>query len=130
LSLPRPQTSRAPCGKQQQGGSNVVATSAQTQGSITITATPAAVMAAIADFDAYPRWAAEVARAEVLDHDAEGRASRVRLLIASVAIRDDQILGYQWDGDRAVSWTLESSRMLRGLDGSYTLTPAATGTLV
>ncbi|UMP07479.1 SRPBCC family protein [Amycolatopsis sp. EV170708-02-1] len=87
-------------------------------------------MAAIADFESYPRWAGEITHAEVLELDTDGRAYRVRMHIDAAAIRDEQTLRYRWDGDRAVQWTLESSRMLHSLEGSYTLTATDTGTLV
>ncbi|MFC3456329.1 SRPBCC family protein [Amycolatopsis speibonae] len=108
----------------------MVTTEEQTRSSITIAAAPAVVMAAIADFESYPRWAAEITHAEVLELDTDGRAHRVRLHLDAAAIRDEQILRYRWDGDRSVRWTHESSRVLHSLDGSYTLTTTDTGTLV
>lgn len=106
----------------------MVSTAEQTRSSITISATPAAVMTAIADVEAYPQWAGEVTRAEVLDRDTDGRPGRVRLQIDAAAVRDEQILTYRWDNDRTVSWSLESpTRMLHRLDGSYTLTATTAG---
>ncbi|AUG76789.1 cyclase [Kitasatospora sp. MMS16-BH015] len=101
-----------------------------TRSSITIAATPAEVMAVIADFAAYPEWTGEVKEIEVLETAENGRAAQVRLLLDAGAIRDDHTLAYTWDGDREVSWTLVKSQMLRSLDGSYALAPAAGGTEV
>ncbi|WP_415950807.1 SRPBCC family protein [Streptomyces sp. KLOTTS4A1] len=101
-----------------------------TSSSITIEASPAEVMAVIADFARYPDWTGEVKQAEVLKADAEGRAEQVRLVMDAGAIKDDQVLGYTWTGDNEVSWTLVKSQMLRALDGSYVLTPSGTSTLV
>ncbi|MFJ9771563.1 SRPBCC family protein [Kitasatospora sp. NPDC101157] len=98
-----------------------------TRSSITIDATPAEVMAVIADFAAYPAWTGEVKEVEVLGTAEDGRATEVRLLLDAGAIRDEHTLSYAWDGDREVRWTLVRSQMLRSLDGSYTLVPLAGG---
>ncbi|MFF1902103.1 SRPBCC family protein [Kitasatospora sp. NPDC058218] len=94
-----------------------------TRSSITIDATPAKVMAVIADFAAYPAWTGEVKEIEVLETAENGRAAQVRLLLDAGAIRDEHVLAYTWDGDREVGWTLVRSQMLRSLDGSYSLAP-------
>ncbi|MFJ9519717.1 SRPBCC family protein [Kitasatospora sp. NPDC101801] len=101
-----------------------------TRSSITIDATPAEVMAVIADFAAYPAWTGEVKEVEVLETAGNGRAAQVRLLLDAGAIRDEHVLAYTWDGDREVSWTLVKSQMLRSLDGSYALAPVGSGTEV
>ncbi|WP_371482114.1 SRPBCC family protein [Kitasatospora sp. NBC_00315] len=101
-----------------------------TRASITIEATPAEVMAVIADFAAYPAWTGEVKEIEVLETGADGRAAQVRLLLDAGAIRDEHVLAYTWDGDRQVGWTLVKSQMLRTLDGSYALAPLGDGTEV
>ncbi|MFF2039209.1 SRPBCC family protein [Kitasatospora sp. NPDC058170] len=98
-----------------------------TRSSITIDATPAEVMAVIADFAAYPAWTGEVKEIEVLETAENGRAAQVRLLLDAGAIRDEHVLAYTWDGDREVGWTLVRSQMLRSLDGSYTLAPLGKG---
>ncbi|MFJ6698714.1 SRPBCC family protein [Streptomyces sp. NPDC091272] len=98
-----------------------------TSSSITIEAPPAEVMAVIADFDRYPDWTGEVKEAEVQARDARGRAEKVRLVLDAGAIKDDHTLAYTWTGDNEVSWTLVKSQMLRALDGSYLLAPAANG---
>jgi len=92
-----------------------------TRSSTTIGATPAQVMAVIADFAAYPEWTGEVKESEVLETGADGRAEQVRFLLDAGAIRDEHVLAYTWDGDRKVSWTLVKSQMLRALDGVYAL---------
>jgi len=92
-----------------------------TRSSTTIDATPARIMAVIADFAAYPEWTGEVKEVEVLGTDPDGRAQQVRLLLDAGAIKDEHVLAYAWDGVRQVSWTLVKSQMLKSLDGSYTL---------
>jgi uncharacterized membrane protein len=95
----------------------------RTRASIHIGAPAADVMAVIADLPAYPQWTSEVKKVEVLETDADsGRASRVRLSIDSGPLRDEQVLAYTFDGDRAVHWTLVEGDMLRSLEGSYVLT--------
>jgi ribosome-associated toxin RatA of RatAB toxin-antitoxin module len=101
-----------------------------TRSSTTIEATPAQVMAVIADFAAYPQWTGEVKEIEVVREGAGGRAEEVRFLLDAGAIKDEHILAYTWDGDRKASWTLVKSQMLKSLDGSYTLTPAGDKTEV
>ncbi|MCD9142109.1 SRPBCC family protein [Streptomyces albireticuli] len=98
-----------------------------TSSSITIEATPAEVMAVIADFDRYAEWTGEVKQAEVLARDEEGRAAQVRLVLDAGAIKDDHTLAYSWPAPGVVSWSLVKSQMLRQLDGSYSLEPAAGG---
>nr|WSX52277.1 SRPBCC family protein [Streptomyces sp. NBC_00974] len=98
-----------------------------TSSNITIEASPAAVMAVIADFARYPEWTGEVKEAEVLATDADGRASLVRLLLDAGAIKDDHTLAYSWPQENVVSWSLSKSQMLRQLDGSYLLAPLGDG---
>ncbi|MFI9234762.1 SRPBCC family protein [Streptomyces cinnamoneus] len=98
-----------------------------TSSSITIEATPAQVMSVIADFDRYPEWTGEVKQAEVLEKDEQGRAKKVRLVLDAGAIKDDHTLNYSWPETDVVQWSLDKSAMLRQLDGSYSLKPAAGG---
>jgi len=93
----------------------------QSTQSIVVDAPAADVMAVIADFPAYPQWAASVKKVEVLEEGPEGRARRVRFAIDQAMIRDEYVLEYTWDGDRAVSWTLVKGQMQKRNDGSYTL---------
>ncbi|AKG42453.1 SRPBCC family protein [Streptomyces xiamenensis] len=99
-----------------------------TRSSITIDATPAEVMAVIADFGRYPEWTGEVREAEVLGTDGRGRAEQVRLLLDAGAIKDEHTLAYTWSDTDEVSWSLVKSQMLRSLDGSYRLVPVDGGT--
>ncbi|MFB4196829.1 SRPBCC family protein [Streptomyces carpaticus] len=98
-----------------------------TRSSISIDATPAEVMAVIADFGRYPEWTGEVREAEVLGTDAQGRAEQVRLVLDAGAIKDEHTLAYAWSGTDEVSWSLVKSQLLRSLDGSYRLVPVDGG---
>jgi len=93
----------------------------QSTQSIVVDAPAADVMAVIADFPSYPQWVAAARTVEVLDAGVDGRARRVRFVIDAGSVKDDYVLDYTWQGDRAVSWTLVSSQLMKRQDGSYTL---------
>ena len=95
--------------------------------SITINAAPPAVMAVIADFDAYPQWAKSVKSAEVTVPGPEGRARQVAFKIDAGVIRDDYELAYDWSDDQKVSWTLVTGQMQKSQRGSYTLKAVGNG---
>jgi hypothetical protein len=105
----------------------------QTSSSITVDAPAPEVMAVIADFPAYPRWAKGVTVADVLstfdddDPSARGRAREVYFNLDVSPIKDEYTLAYVWDGDRQVTWTLVEGKMLRALDGAYVLREASQG---
>ena len=93
----------------------------QTTSSIVIDASPAEVMAVIADFPAYPTWAKGVQTADVVREGADGRAEEVFFALDVSPIKDEYTLRYDWSGDREVTWTLVEGKMLRALDGAYVL---------
>ena len=93
----------------------------QTTSSIVIDAEPAAVMAVISDFDAYPEWAQGVKKAEVVAEGGDGRAEQVYFELDASPIKDAYTLQYDWHGDSSVHWTLAEGRMLKAMDGSYEL---------
>lgn len=98
----------------------------QTSSTIVIAAPPAEVMAVIADFPAYPEWVQGMQTAEVRETFPDGRAKDVFFEIESSPIKDSYTLTYDWNGDESVSWSLVSGKMLKKLDGSYTLKPLGT----
>jgi ribosome-associated toxin RatA of RatAB toxin-antitoxin module len=93
----------------------------QTESSIVIGATPADVMAVIADFPAYPTWAKGVTTADVVSEFPDGRAEQVYFVLDVSPIKDEYTLEYVWSGDDQVTWTLVEGKMLRALDGAYVL---------
>lgn len=93
----------------------------QTTSSIVIDAAPADVMAVIADFPAYPSWAKGVKTSDVLAVLPGGRAEQVYFELDVSPIKDEYTLAYVWDDDREVTWTLVEGKMLKSLDGAYTL---------
>ena len=103
----------------------------QTTSSIVVDAAPAAVMDVIADFPAYPDWAKGVKVADVRSsYDAQqgDRAREVYFALDVSPIKDEYTLAYVWDGDREVTWTLAQGKMLRALDGAYTMRDLGNGT--
>ena len=102
---------------------------ARTTSDIVVEATPQEVMTVIADFGSYPEWATGVRSADVVgSRGADGRPDRVHFVLDASPISDEYDLGYTWDGDRSVAWTLvEPGSMLTGMDGAYELAPAPGG---
>lgn len=94
----------------------------ETSSSIAIAAAKADVMRVIADFSAYPQWTGAVRDAEVLETGPGGRAARVRFVLDAGVIKDEYVLGYEWENDDVVRWHLvEPGSMLSGMTGSYRL---------
>ena len=94
----------------------------QSTQSILVDAPAADVMAVIADFPSYPQWVGAARTVEVLEAGDDGRARRVRFVLDAGSVKDDYVLDYIWQDDRAVSWALVSSQLMKRQDGSYTLT--------
>lgn len=91
----------------------------QTSASIDIDASPAQVMAVIADFEHYPEWVDSMKSAEVLTSSA-GKAETVRMVLDHPLVKDDYVLAYQWQPS-TVSWHLVEGTLLKAMDGSYVL---------
>jgi len=98
---------------------------ARTSSDIVIEAPPRRIMDVIADFGQYPVWATGVTTADVVSSHGDGRAERVHFVLEASPIRDEYDLGYIWDADSSVSWTLvEKGSMLTSMDGAYVLEPS------
>ena len=101
----------------------------QTESSIVISASPAAIMDVIADLPAYPQWSDGIASVTVLSvYEDDDRPADARFVLDSGAIKDTYELEYDWDGDTKVSWTLLKGDMLTAMDGTYELAPNGDGT--
>lgn len=99
--------------------------------SLTMAATPAAIMAVIADFAAYPEWTGAIKHVEVIDPGSRSQARQVRFVIDAGLITDTYELAYDWAEDGlSVSWDLVSGHMQKAQHGSYVLHPVAAGTEV
>lgn len=105
--------------------------------SITIDATPKAVMAVIAKLEDYPQWSEGFTGAEIISTHADGTPKDVSFTISTPVGKDTYEISYAWDGHASVSWTLNAddkgrpkSNLMKALDGTYTLVPAGKGTKV
>ncbi|NEE01798.1 SRPBCC family protein [Phytoactinopolyspora halotolerans] len=100
---------------------------AQTTSSITVDAPASAVMAVIADLEAYPEWTTSVRRVDVLGTHPDGRPSQGRFVLDAGPIKDTYTLAYEWHGDDEVRWSLVEGSLIKALEGSYRLDEAAAG---
>ena len=102
----------------------------QSTQSIVIDAPPAAIMAVIGDFAAYPQWAGSVKATEVLSTGADGRPAQVKFMLDAGPIKDEYVLDYTWSGDERVDWNLVRANMQKSQQGSYVLVPRGGSTEV
>jgi ribosome-associated toxin RatA of RatAB toxin-antitoxin module len=100
----------------------------QTSASIDIAATPAEIMAVLADFEHYPDWVDSMTRAEVLSR-ADEQAKTVRMVLDHNLVKDDYVLAYEWQPTK-VSWRLVEGSLLKAMDGAYELEPQGANTKV
>ena len=102
----------------------------QSTQTIVMRATPAEIMAVIADFPRYPEWVGAAKSCEVLEAHPDGRAKQVRFVLDAGIVKDDYVLEYQWSGDERVVWDLVRGQMQKSQHGEYALQPQNDGTLV
>lgn len=95
--------------------------------SITVQASPDAVMDVIADFEAYPEWQPEIKAVEVLETDDDGWGTAVRFTVDAKIFSMTYVLGYTYTDD-AMHWTLLEGDQVRKIDGSYHLADKGDGT--
>ncbi len=100
----------------------------QTSASIDIAATPAEVMAVIADFEDYPAWVDSITEATVLT-TAGDRPDTVRMVLDHALVKDTYVLTYTWAAD-AVRWQLIEGTLLKTMDGAYEVRTHGGGTRV
>ena len=98
------------------------------EGSIDVFATPAEVMAVVADFEAYPDWVGNLEEVEVLARDRRGRGTRVAFRLGTPWGEQAYTLAYRYQArDAGMSWTYVEGT-LEDLAGSYALEPTGDGT--
>jgi ribosome-associated toxin RatA of RatAB toxin-antitoxin module len=98
------------------------------EGSTDVHATPAEVMAVVADFEAYPDWVGNLEQVEVLARDRRGRGIRVAFRLRTPLGDQAYTLAYRYQAkDAGVGWTYVEGT-LQDLAGSYTLEPTGDGT--
>jgi ribosome-associated toxin RatA of RatAB toxin-antitoxin module len=94
------------------------------EGSTEIAAPSSAVMAVIADFEAYPDWVGNLEQVEVLARDRRGRGTRVAFRLKSPLGEQAYTLAYRYrPRDAGVAWTYVEGT-LADLSGAYTLEAA------
>jgi ribosome-associated toxin RatA of RatAB toxin-antitoxin module len=99
----------------------------QAEGSVEVAATPQAVMAVVADFDAYPEWVGNLEQVEVLARDRRGRGTRVAFRLRTPVLSATYTLAYRYAPRQGgLSWEYVEGT-LEDLSGSYTLEPTAGG---
>jgi hypothetical protein len=96
---------------------------------VVIEASPEEILDVVADFESMPEWSSAHQSAEILERNADGRPTKVKMKVKAAGITDDQVIAYTW-GDNVVSWSLISSGQQRSQDASYTLVPDGDATLV
>jgi ribosome-associated toxin RatA of RatAB toxin-antitoxin module len=98
------------------------------EGSTDVHATPAEVMAVVADFEAYPDWVANLEEVRVLARDRRGRGTRVAFRLGTPWGEQAYTLAYRYRArDAGMSWTYVEGT-LDDLAGSYSLEPTGDGT--
>jgi ribosome-associated toxin RatA of RatAB toxin-antitoxin module len=102
----------------------------QASSSITVDADKAAVMAVIADFEAYPEWASMIKNVSVDETDADGRGMQVTFTMDAGMLSDTYTLAYDWHGDDRLDWHLVRSKTMKSQTGSYILEDAGGSTKV
>jgi carbon monoxide dehydrogenase subunit G len=93
----------------------------QASASIVIDADKQAVMAVIADFEAYPEWSTAIKSVTVDEVGKDGRGAQATLTLDAGVVKDTYTLAYEWDGDDRVDWHLVKGRAMKSQDGSYEL---------
>ena len=97
------------------------------EGTTEVFATPAEVMAVVADFEAYPDWVGNLDEVEVQARDRRGRGTRVAFRLRTPVGDQAYTLAYRYQPrDAGVTWTYVEGT-LDDLAGSYTLELAADG---
>ncbi|MBV9485055.1 MAG: SRPBCC family protein [Frankiaceae bacterium] len=89
--------------------------------SITINADKAAIMAVIADFEAYPEWSTAIKQVTVDEVGDDGRGTQATFTLDAGVLKDTYTLAYTWSGDDQVEWTLVKGTTMRSQEGSYEL---------
>lgn len=87
---------------------------------------PASILAIVTDFASYPEWQPQMAEAEVLERDAEGRGTLVRYKFKGQMFTANYTLAYDYDAD-GVSFHAVEGDILKTLDGRYTLADTGGG---
>jgi carbon monoxide dehydrogenase subunit G len=100
------------------------------EASINVDASPAEIIAVIADFENYPQWAGSIRECTPIGRFDDGTGKEVRFVVDAGIVKDTYVNSYVWHGDSGVSWHMTEGKMQKSQEGSYTLEPAGAGTKV
>lgn len=96
---------------------------------VVIEASPAEILAVIADVENAPSWSPQYQSAEILEADDDGRPKRVKMKVKAAGLTDELEVEYTFT-DTTAGWTLIKSSQLKAQDATYTLTPQGDKTAV
>ena len=86
----------------------------------TIAASPQRCFDVAIDFERYPEWAHDVKEANVLERDAQGRATKVEYRASALGRSTHYTLAYDYSqAPERLSWTLVEGDIMRVIDGAY-----------
>jgi hypothetical protein len=89
---------------------------------VDIMATPAEILAVIADVPAYPQWSAVHKWTSVESRFPDGRPMRASMGVSAVGLTDTLVLDYEWTA-HGVSWSLvKPTVQQKDQRGSYSIT--------
>jgi uncharacterized membrane protein len=91
-----------------------------------VDAPPDKIIAALTDFESFPEWQAAVMECEVLERDAEGRGSLVRMKVDAKVRKVEYVVRYTYDLPHGLSWE-QVSGDLKENTGRYTFAPREDG---
>jgi uncharacterized membrane protein len=77
------------------------------------------IVDALTDFDTFPEWQGAVLECEVLERDADGRGSLVRMKVDAKVRKVEYVVRYAYDLPAGLSWNQESGD-LKENTGNYT----------
>ena len=101
----------------------------QASSSITINASPEAILAVIRDIEAYPSWTKGISKA-VVDEPGKDGPKKATFSMSASGLSDDYTLLYDWKPER-VSWSLaEPTKLQKSQTGSYELVADGASTKV
>ena len=85
-----------------------------------VSATPEACFAVVADIERYPEWAADIKKVEVHERDPEGRPLLVTFRAAAFGRSTSYTLAYDYsEAPRVLLWRLTEGDITTKLDGCY-----------
>jgi uncharacterized membrane protein len=84
------------------------------------------IIDALTSFETFPEWQGAVLECEVLDRDAEGRGSRIRMKVDAKVRKVEYIVRYSYDLPNGFSWEQESGD-LKENTGVYRFSPREDG---